>query len=142
MYLQESWLITAVMAYHGIFVITLHLFAAYWSIKQGTLLPGIKWPPSPRLGTRGPAHAALAPERHGKLLYGVAISVSLIRFLTEQEEWMSGLWLCLFSLVISLVSASSLAMVNKYPLRDLCSPVKGSFQVLLNEEYTVWEAYP
>lgn len=72
-----------------------------------------------QLGTRAAARAALAPKAHGKL---------------HRTEWPSrhlslgscGLWLCLFSLVISLVYASPLAMVNKYPLKGLCRWVKGS----------------
>lgn len=69
----------------------------------------------------------------------VAIPEPSLRLLTEREERMCGLWLSILSLVIARVCASSLAMVNKDPLKSLCTRVGSSFGVLLHEEHTVWE---
>lgn len=72
------------------------------------------------------------PMLHGAMensLHRAATPASSTRFLTEQEEQTCVLWLCLLCLVFSLVYAT----VNKYPLKDFCTQVKGSFQVLLNE---------
>lgn len=103
---------------------------SYWVLTD-------RLPPGLRAGVA--AHAALAPKTHGKLHSTECPSQHLSSGSSQSKR--NELWLCLFAHVISLVYASSLAMGNKHPLKDLCTRVEGSFQVLLNEEYTVWEAY-
>jgi len=107
-------------------------------IKQGTLLLGVNWPPS--LQTRHQGSCSCSKAMQKTLLDRAAISASSVRLFTEQER-MRGLRLCLSSLVTSLVYTPSLAMANKHPRKDLCTRVKGWFQVLLHEEFAVWDAH-